>query len=106
MSIDRELIRRGVIVPTFKHVQNTNVLTFPFKDRHYLNFIKARNKVRSLNLANVSEWRKYCYLNDVMPHGVPENPEIVYRNNGWKNFNDWLGVKTIIKVKKKKKDQS
>ena len=40
MSIDRELIRRGVIVPTFKPVQNTNVLTFPFKDRHYLNFIK------------------------------------------------------------------
>lgn len=103
MSIDRELIRRGVIVPTFKPAQSINVLTFPFKGRHYLNFIKARNKVRSLNLANVSEWRKYCYLNDVMPHGVPENPEIVYRNNGWKNFNDWLGVKTIIKVKKKKK---
>jgi hypothetical protein len=103
MSIDRELIRRGVIVPTFKPTQSINVLTFPFKGRHYLNFIKARNKVRSLNLTNVSEWRKYCYLNDVMPHGVPENPEIVYRNNGWKNFNDWLGVKTIIKVKKKKK---
>ena len=37
MSIDRELIRRGVIVPTFRPKQN-NILTHVFKGRYYLNY--------------------------------------------------------------------
>ena len=42
-----------------------------------------------------------------MPLGVPESPEIVYRNKGWKNFNDWLGVSTKkISKKKAKKAKS
>ena len=43
MSIDLELIRRGVIVPTFKTKQN-NILTYTFKGRYYLNYLKARAK--------------------------------------------------------------
>ena len=66
MSIDRELIRRGVIVPTFKPKQN-NILTHVFKGRYYLNYSKARAKARSLNLQGASEWKKYCYLNDTLP---------------------------------------
>ena len=97
MSIDQELIRRGVIVPTFKIKQN-NVLTFSFKGRSYLDYNKARSKVRALNLGSASEWKKYCYLNDNLPYGVPESPEIVYRNNGWVNFNDWLGIKIVKKL--------
>ena len=91
MSIDRELIRRGVIVPTFKTKVN-NVLTYSFKGRYYLNYLKARTKARSLNLQSAAKWKLYCHLNDTLPHGVPESPEIVYRNNGWVNFNDWLGI--------------
>ena len=102
MSIDRELIRRGVIVPTFRPKQN-NILTHVFKGRYYLNYSKARVKARSLNLQGASEWKKYCYLNDTLPHGVPESPEIVYRNNGWVNFNDWLDIKVIKKVTNKRK---
>ena len=102
MSIDQELIRRGVIVPTFKIKQN-NVLTFGFKGRSYLDYNKARSKVRALNLGSASEWKKYCYLNDNLPYGVPESPEIVYRNNGWINFSDWLGVKVIKKADNKRK---
>jgi len=42
-----------------------------------------------------------------MPIGVPESPEIVYRNKGWKNFNDWLGISTNkISKKKTKKAKS
>ena len=37
------------------------------------------------------------------PYGVPENPEITYRNNGWKSFNDWLGIRTIKKSKRRRK---
>ena len=69
MSIDRELIRRGVIIPTFKTKQNSD-LSFTFKGRYYLSYTKARAKARSLNLQSASDWKKYCYLNDSLPHGM------------------------------------
>ena len=103
MSINRELIRRGVIVPTFKIKKINNFLTFFFKGRYYLNYLKARTKARSLNIKSTAKWKLYCYLNDTLPHGVPESPEIVYRNNGWVNFNDWLGIKVVKKFKNKRK---
>ena len=102
MSIDKELIRRGVIVPVFKTKQR-NILTFTFKGKSYLNYINARSKARSLNLGSANEWKKYCYLHTNLPYGVPESPEIVYRNNGWKNFNDWLGIRIIKKPKSKRR---
>ena len=72
-------------------------------DNEYLNYLKARTKARSLNIQSTAKWKLYCHLNDTLPHGVPESPEIVYRNNGWVNFNDWLGIKVIKKVKNKRK---
>ena len=98
---DKELIRRGVIVPVFKAKPPKNNLNFVFKGKSYLEYSKARSKVRSLNLKSTDEWKKYCYLNSSMPLGVPESPEIVYRNKGWKNFSDWLGIshKKIAKNK-------
>ena len=98
---DKELIRRGVIVPVFKTKPPKNNLNFIFKGKSYLEYSKARSKVRSLNLKNANEWKKYCYLHTNMPFGVPESPEIVYRNKGWKNFNDWLGISSN-KISKKK----
>lgn len=35
-----------------------------------------------------------------MPYGVPTNPDLVYRKNGWTNYRNWLGVKVIKIVKK------
>ena len=104
---DKELIRRGVIVPVFKTKPPKNNLNFIFKGKSYLEYSKARSKVRSLNLKNANDWKKYCYLHTHMPIGVPESPEIVYRNKGWKNFNDWLGISTNkISKKKTKKAKS
>tara|TARA_B100001769_G_C21999077_1_gene536903 strand:+ start:286 stop:825 length:540 start_codon:yes stop_codon:yes gene_type:complete len=102
MFYDKELVRRGVIVPVFKNKQSNN-LTFNYKGKYYLNYLKARSKARSLNLGSAAEWKKYCYLHTQLPQGLPESPEIVYRNNGWKNFSDWLGVKIIKNTKKKRK---
>ena len=101
-DIDRELIRRGVIVPTFKQ-KNNNSLNYYFKGRRYFDYSKARSKVRSLRIESASKWKKYCYLNDNLPYGVPESPEIVYRNNGWKNFSDWLGTKIVKKTNNKRR---
>ena len=106
-NYDKELVRRGVIVPVFKTKPPKKNLNFIFKGKSYLEYSKARSKVRSLNLKSADEWKKYCYLHTNMPLGVPESPEIVYRNKGWKNFNDWLGVSTKkISKKKAKKAKS
>ena len=78
-------------------------LSFAYKGKYFLNYLKARSKVRSLNIGSATEWKKYCYLNTNLPYGVPESPEIVYRNNGWKNFNDWLGIRIIKKLKRRRK---
>ena len=102
MSIDRELVRRGVIVPVFKTKQRNN-LSFAYKGKYFLNYLMARSKARSLNIGSAAEWKKYCYLHTNLPYGVPESPEIVYRNNGWKNFNDWLGIRIIKKLKRRRK---
>lgn len=104
MNHDRELVRRGVIVPVFKTKPPTDILNFKFKDKYYLSYLKARSKVRALKLGNTEEWKKYCYLHTKLPYGVPESPEIVYRNSGWTSFKDWLGFTTIKKplVKSKK----
>ena len=96
MDHDRELVRRGVIVPVFKTKPPTDILNFKFKDKYYLSYLKARSKVRTLKLGSTEEWKKYCYLHTKLPYGVPESPEIVYRNSGWTSFKDCLGF-TIIK---------
>ena len=100
---DIELCLRGGFVSVFNAMTLKNNLNFIFKGKSYLEYSKARSKVRSLNLKNANEWKKYCYLHTNMPFGVPESPEIVYRNKGWKNFNDWLGISSNKIIKKKAK---
>ena len=55
-----------------------------------------------MKLGSTEEWKKYCYLHTQLPYGLPESPEIVYRNSGWTSFKDWLGIKTIKKAKVKR----
>ena len=102
MSYEKELIRRGVIVPVFKSQPPKNDLNFKFKDKYYLGYLKARSKAKALKLGSTEEWKKYCYLHTQLPYGLPESPEIVYRNSGWTSFKDWLGIKTIKKAKVKR----
>ena len=95
MSIDQELTRMGVLRPTVQHPLSSNgFLSVTFKEKAYLNYKEARSKVRALNLKSPHEWKRHCYIYD-LPFGVPTNPDLVYRKNGWENYRDWLGVKVI-----------
>ena len=60
------------------------------KNRVYLSFNEARDFARSLNLRGVEEWRQYSKSNK-KPDDIPANPGIIYKNNGWKDWVDWLG---------------
>ena len=100
MSIDSELIRMGVIRPTCNQNHSSkNILSVTFQGKAYLNYKEARAKVRQLNIKSPHKWKRYCYIHD-LPFGVPSNPDLVYRRNGWTNYRDWLGVKVIKIVKK------
>ena len=52
-------------------------------------FKEARDLVHALKIKNQREWQKYCKGNNQM-NGVPKSPEVVYKNNGWVSWGDWL----------------
>ena len=104
MSIDSELVIMGVIRPTYDHKNSSrNILSVIFQGKSYLSYKEARSKVRLLNLKSSHEWKQHCYIHRT-PYGVPTNPDIVYRKNGWTNYRDWLGIK-VIKIKKRIKSR-
>lgn len=88
----------------------------------FRSFEEARNFSRSLTLHSQEQWKDYCeagilwkeeessrryegrrkktkkYRNRglnkprLRPADIPHNPEIVYKDVGWKSYNDWLGT--------------
>ena len=35
-------------------------------------------------------WREYC-KSGRKPGNIPENPDVVYKDEGWKAWQDWIG---------------
>ena len=65
--------------------------------RKYRAFEEARKYIHGLELANRNEWRKFCKgllpKKGLRPNDIPSNPSRTYKNQGWKNWADWLGKK-------------
>lgn len=63
----------------------------------YFSFIEARAYVRSQNLKNVQEWKKWSKGalegKQRRPDFIPSSPDVVYKNDGWINWSDWIGSK-------------
>ena len=65
-----------------------------FKKKDWRPFEEAREFTRSLNLKSSTEWIEYCNSGKdgiPKPDDIPSNPHIIYKNNGWKGYPDWLG---------------
>lgn len=64
--------------------------------RNFWTFEKAREFVRQLKLKNQKQWHAYCageYPNlSIKPLEIPSSPAKKYKNSGWINLKDWLGV--------------
>ena len=105
MSINSELTRLGVFRPGPKKFKIKNIITQSYKGKTYESYQEARSKIRKLHLNSSHQWKRHCYFQN-LPSGVPENPELVYRNTGWSNYKDWLGIKTIKITKRKKTRKS
>ncbi|MGE0198212.1 MAG: DEAD/DEAH box helicase family protein [Simkaniaceae bacterium] len=64
------------------------------RDFNYRSYIEARQFVHSLNLKNTTEWKRWANSGK-RSADIPKNPAQAYRNSGWINFADFLGVKII-----------
>ena len=65
----------------------------------YRSFKEARKFARSLKLKNVDGWIEYR-KSSKKPADIPSNPNVVYKNEGWKSIGDWLGTGSIASQKK------
>ena len=59
--------------------------------KKYRPFKEARRFARSLKLKKQSDWREYT-KSGKKPADIPSDPNVVYKNKGWKNLGDWLGT--------------
>jgi hypothetical protein len=64
------------------------------QNRTYREFSKAREFIQSLGLKNGNEWQEYC-ASGSKPDDIPNVPDQVYKNKGWKNRGDWLGTTAL-----------
>jgi hypothetical protein len=64
--------------------------------KQYMSFEDARKWARSLNLKMYKEWRRLDLSK--IPADIPKKPEKTYKNKGWVDYNDWLGIDKREKI--------
>ncbi|MGE0711194.1 MAG: hypothetical protein AB7N76_28970 [Planctomycetota bacterium] len=57
----------------------------------YLSFARASARVRKLGLASKRAWDQLARA-DELPAALPPNPHVVYSDQGWTTWADWLGL--------------
>lgn len=58
--------------------------------KKFLQFRKARNAARKLELRSMSEWKKY--ISSTKEINLPKAPDNVYKKKGWIGWPDFLGT--------------
>lgn len=57
--------------------------------KNFKNFEEARAFARKLHLESPSKWLEYCRSGQ-RPDDIPAAPNVVYKDNGWNSWSDWL----------------
>ena len=64
--------------------------TIASQNKEFRSFESAKKYMISLQLKNSKEWRLFLKSKD-KPKDIPAAPNVVYKNQGWKNLGDFLG---------------
>ena len=78
----------------------TGIISVNIKSTNWIDFQSARKIIHTLKLKNQTAWRKYI-KSGKKPDNIPSDPNIVYKNKGWKGLGDWLGTGRIANQYKK-----
>jgi hypothetical protein len=60
------------------------------KNKEFITYNKAKEIVHLLNIKSNNEWRKICKSGG-KPNNIPSNPDIIFKDDGWVSWGDWLG---------------
>ena len=63
--------------------------------KQFRRFEEAREYTRLLGLTSQKEWEEWCKLGK-RPQDIPFNPHRLYRDKGWRSWQDWLGYKKMF----------
>jgi superfamily II DNA or RNA helicase len=66
----------------------TNVISTKYFE--FVSYEEARDYARSLKLKKMTDWST---LKKERPSNIPASPQLVYLNDGWKGWEDFLGIK-------------
>ena len=72
-----------------------------FLRENFLEYKEAIKFVHKLKIKNWNDWTKYC-KSGKKPSRIPAAPNYAYKDNGWKNIEDWLGVVPLINFEEAK----
>lgn len=61
------------------------------KNINYKPFIEAKKIIQELNIKSTTQWQNFC-KSDQKPFDIPATPWRVYKNKGWRDWNDWFGT--------------
>jgi hypothetical protein len=60
------------------------------QNKKFLEYEEARAILKNLELKTVAEWIAYR-KSGVIPKNIPSNPNVIYKESGWKGWDDFLG---------------
>lgn len=69
------------------------------RKNNFIDYFEALKIVHKLNLKSNTYWRIYCKSGD-KPENIPANPDRIYKNKGWTNWENWLGNEIPINKNK------
>ena len=59
------------------------------QNQKYISYENAKVLVHKLNIKHQTDWAKYCKKHNP-PRNVPATPNVIYKNNGWISWQDFL----------------
>jgi hypothetical protein len=62
--------------------------------KKFRNFNEAKKFIQTQNIKSTNEWKQFVKQNK-LPTDIPRLPDLVYKQNGWISWGDFLGTNTI-----------
>ena len=59
---------------------------------------QAYFKKEGIRFHSMQEWEAYCHSSK-KPEFIPSNPDEVYKNSGWKGWDEWFYEEPLVRLR-------